>query len=102
MGGRGASSGVSDKGLKYGTELSLLALDGNMMFVRYNFSKSAKVPLETMSSRHNRVYVAINSAGKISAIAFYNKEGKLRRQIDFGHERPILDVFNDLRFFAPV
>lgn len=44
MGGRGASSGASNKGRKYGTEFTSLYQSGNIKFVRYNDSKSAKTP----------------------------------------------------------
>lgn len=42
MGGRGASSGMSDKGKTYGTEYKTLHSDGNIKFVQYNDSASAK------------------------------------------------------------
>ena len=49
MGGRGAASGISDKGKKYGTEFSSLLKVSNVKFVRYNESNNAKDPLETMT-----------------------------------------------------
>ena len=55
MGGRGTSSGVSDKGKPYGTEYTTLLTSGNIKFVRYNDSGSAKTPRETMT--RGRVYV---------------------------------------------
>ena len=48
MGGRGASSGISDKGKKYGSEYTTLYESGNIKFVRYNDAKSAKTPQETI------------------------------------------------------
>ena len=85
MGGRGASSGISHKGDVYGTEFTTLLHFGNIKFVRYRHATSAKIPYETMSAAGNRVYVLINKQDEISSISFYNKEGKLRRQIHFGH-----------------
>lgn len=49
FGGRGGSSGVSVKGERYGTEYSSLLKVGNVRFVRYNGSGSAKPPQETMT-----------------------------------------------------
>jgi hypothetical protein len=85
MGGRGAASGVSVAGYEYGTEYKTLIRVDNIKFVQYQISPSATIPLETMSAGRNRVYVLINKKGVIKSITFYNKEGKLRRQIDFGH-----------------
>ena len=48
MGGRGASSGMSDKKKKYGTEYETLHTDGNIKFVRYK-GGNAKTPMETMT-----------------------------------------------------
>lgn len=47
MGGRGASSGLSDKGKKYGTEYTTIAQFGNVKVVRAN-DGGAKAPMETM------------------------------------------------------
>ena len=85
MGGRGAASGVSSKGNIYGTEYKTLISLDNIKFVQPRNPGSAPVPLETMSAGKSRVYVLINNEGILKAITFYNKEGKLRRQIDFGH-----------------
>ena len=49
MGGRGSSSGMSDKGKRYGTEYTTLYKAGNIKFVRYNDASSAKTPMETMT-----------------------------------------------------
>lgn len=66
MGGRGASSGVSDKGKKYGTEYETLKTDGNIKFVRFKDSGSAKTPQETMTK--GRVYVTVNAKNVLTAI----------------------------------
>lgn len=49
MGGRGASSGISNNGKPYGSEYTTLYQFGNIKFVRYNETKSAKTPMETMT-----------------------------------------------------
>lgn len=83
MGGRGASSGVSDKGKKYGTEYETLLKVGNIKFVKYKDSKSAKTPMETMTK--GRIYVTVNNKGELTAITYYDKEGKRTKQIDLNH-----------------
>lgn len=80
MGGRGASSGISNKGHKYGTEYKTVLKDGNIKFVKYNESKSTKTPMETMTK--GRVYVIVNNKDEISAITYYDNNGKRSRQID--------------------
>lgn len=44
FGGRGASSGLSDKGKKYGSEYKTLYQTGNIKFVSYN-NGSATAPM---------------------------------------------------------
>lgn len=80
MGGRGASSGISDKGKVYGTEYTTLHQAGNIKFVKYNDSKSAKTPLETMTK--NRVYVTVNDKNELKAITYYDDVGKRMKQVD--------------------
>ena len=48
MGGRGASSGISEKGKSYGTEYETLYQSGNIKYVQYN-NGSATAPMETMT-----------------------------------------------------
>lgn len=84
MGGRGASSGISKKGKKYGSEFSTLLKSGNIKFVKYNDSKSAKSPMETMTK--GRVYVTVNSENKLKFITYYDTKGKRTKQIDL--DRP--------------
>ncbi|CDA74275.1 putative uncharacterized protein [Ruminococcus sp. CAG:579] len=83
MGGRGSSSGISDKGKVYGTEYSTLYQSGNIKFVRYNDSTSAKTPMETMTK--GRVYVTINAKDEVSSITYYDNTNKRKRQIDLTH-----------------
>lgn len=46
MGGRGAASGVSDKGRKYGTEYHSVLVKDNIKFIKYKFG-NATAPYET-------------------------------------------------------
>lgn len=45
MGGRGASSGMSEKGKPYGSEFRTLLKAGNVKFVKQNAALNAKDPL---------------------------------------------------------
>lgn len=80
FGGRGASSGISIKGKKYGTEYTTLYKSGNIKFVRYNDSTSAKAPKETMTK--GRIYATIDKNNKIKYINYYDKNGRNKKQID--------------------
>lgn len=84
MGGRGASSGLSNKGKRYGTEYTTLYESGNIKFVRYNDSTSAKTPQETMT--RGRVYATVNNKNKVASISYYDNQNKRRKQIDL--EKP--------------
>ena len=79
IGGRGASSGVSDKGKPYGSEYKTLYQSGNIKFVQSN-SGSAKTPMETMT--HGRVYATVNDRDQVKAITYYDKHNKRYKQID--------------------
>ena len=83
MGGRGASSGVSDKGKPYGSEYTTLYQSGNIKFIKYNGSKSAKAPLETMTK--GRVYAVINEKNEVALITYHDTKNKKDRQIDLTH-----------------
>ena len=80
MGGRGASSGISNKGHKYGTEYHTVLRDENIKFVKNNNAGSTKTPMETMTK--GRVYVTINERNELSAITYYDNSGKRTKQID--------------------
>lgn len=84
FGGRGGSSGVSVKGERYGTEYSSLLKVGNVRFVRYNGSVSAKPPQETMT--RGRVYATVNAQNEVAAITYYDANGKRTKTIDLNHE----------------
>lgn len=89
MGGRGASSGASNKGRKYGTEFTSLYQSGNIKFVRYNDSKSAKTPQETMTS--GRVYVTVDSRNELKAITYYDNRNMRYKQVDISGNPHIID-----------
>lgn len=87
MGGRGASSGLSVKGLKYGTEFKTILQVENIKFVRYNGNSSTS-PMETMSK--DRIYVTVNKENRLKSIVLFNKgEGKRKEQIDLDHQHKI-------------
>ena len=80
MGGRGASSGISVGGKKYGTEFRTIVKSGNIKFVAVN-DGSIRPPMETMTK--GRVYVTIDEErNKIKHITYYDKENKRVKQID--------------------
>ncbi|MDD3243086.1 MAG: hypothetical protein PHD32_05095 [Eubacteriales bacterium] len=82
MGGRGASSGVGDKGKKYGTEYTTLLQSGNIKFVRYN-EGSATAPLETMTK--GRVYVTVTESNLLNKVSYYDTANKRAKTIDLSH-----------------
>lgn len=83
MGGRGAASGTSDKEKKYGTEFSSLHEVSNIKFVRFNESKSAKSPQETITM--GRIYVTINKNDTPVSITYFDNSGKRNKTIDLTH-----------------
>jgi len=80
MGGRGASSGVSHKGRKYGTEYTTILKSGNIKFVKSTESGSTKTPMETMT--RGRVYATVNNQDELTAVTYYDIKGKRTKQID--------------------
>lgn len=89
MGGRGASSGISVSGKKYGTEYTTLHQSGNIKFVRYNDNKSPKAPKETMTS--GRIYVTVDAKDNIRYINYYDKSNKNKKQIDVDSQSHIIN-----------
>jgi hypothetical protein len=83
MGGRGASSGISDKGKIYGTEYTTLFESENIKYVMYNDSESAKTPMETMTK--GRIYVTVNKQGTLKSINYYDDNNKRFKQVDMDH-----------------
>ena len=89
MGGRGSSSGISVSGKKYGTEFTSLLKAGDIKFVRYNDSNSAKTPMETMTK--GRIYVTVNNDNELKAITMYDKNNKRYKQIDLAGNKHMID-----------
>lgn len=83
MGGRGSSSGMSVKGLPYGTEFKSLLTYGNIKFVVYKGGET-KSPMETMTKR--RVYVTLDQQGEPAYITYHDASNKRTKQIDLQHE----------------
>ena len=83
MGGRGASSGVSDSGKKYGTEYRTIRTVGNIKFVTQNNPGSVSAPLETQT--RGRVYATVDKAGRVNTISYYDTEGKRTKSINLLH-----------------
>ena len=71
-------------GKRYGTEYSTLLKSGNIKFVKYNDSNSAKTPIETMTK--GRIYVTVNAKSELKAITYYDNNGKRIKQIDISGE----------------
>lgn len=90
MGGRGASSGISVKGKKYGTEYRTVHKIENIKFVVQNEKKPVKTPMETMTK--NRIYVTIGKDGEPKSITLYDENGKRERQIDLTHNHTVNGV----------
>ncbi|MCM1023841.1 MAG: hypothetical protein NC395_07255 [Prevotella sp.] len=82
MGGRGASSGISDKGRKYGTEYKTLLTDGNIKFVEKTGNTSEDLA-ETMT--RGRVYAEVNAVGKIRRIVYFDTQNKRNKIVELNH-----------------
>lgn len=80
MGGRGASSGISRSGNKYGTEYSTVYQAENIKFIKQNETSSIKTPMETMTK--NRIYVTLGKNNEPKSLTQYSKDGLRRKQID--------------------
>ena len=89
MGGRGAASGLSDKGKPYGSEYTTVYQSGKIKFVRAN-SGAATAPMETMSDE--RIYVTLDYKNEPKFISFHDKEHKRNRQIDLDHTHRVNGV----------
>ena len=64
-------------------------IDEEIKFVKYNDSKLAKTPLETMTK--GRIYVTVNNENKLKSITFYDENGKRNRQIDMSGRPHYID-----------
>lgn len=80
MGGRGASSGMSNDKRKYGTEYRTLLKVGNVKFIKQIDDKPINTPMETMSK--NRIYVTIGKNNAPKAVTFYDNNNKRYKTID--------------------
>lgn len=89
MGGRGASSGLSDTGKQYGSEYRTLAQFGNIKVVKIR-EGSVTAPMETMTS--GRIYATVDKNNDIKHITFYDTENERYKQIDVkGHKHQGLE-----------
>ena len=81
MGGRGASSGISDKGNKYGSQYNTILQDGNIKFVRKN-ERISEPLMETMSK--GRIYVTVGG-NDLLEIIYFDKVNKRFKTIGLDH-----------------
>lgn len=81
MGGRGASSGMSNRGNKYGSQYKTLLQVGNISFVQKNY-RTAETLMETMTK--GRVYVTVGGDDLLQVI-YFDKSLKRSRSIDLSH-----------------
>ena len=81
MGGRGASSGISDKGKPYGSQYQTVLRDGNITFVKAKTDHPESL-FETRT--RGRVYVTVGG-NDILRITYYDTENKRTKQIDLDH-----------------
>lgn len=90
MGGRGSSSGISNKGKKYGTEYHSVYQSGNIKFIKIN-EGNITAPFETMTK--GRVYVTVNNRDKLKSIIYFDKHNKRYKQIDIDHQHKIDNIW---------
>lgn len=81
MGGRGASSGISDKSRKYGSEYKTVLRDGNIKFVTKT-DRTSETLMETMTP--GRVYVTVGGNDLLS-IMYFDSANKRVKSIDLDH-----------------
>lgn len=82
MGGRGASSGISSKGKKYGTQYHTILKNGNIKFVSKN-ERVSETLMETMTK--GRVYVSVGG-NDLLEITYFDKANKRNKTIGLDHE----------------
>lgn len=78
MGGRGASSGISNKGNRYKTQYHTILTDGNIKFVAKN-NRHSEALYETMT--RGRVYVEVGGKDLLR-IYYFDNQNKRSKQID--------------------
>lgn len=82
MGGRGASSGMSEKGNPYGSQYHSPMTVGNVKFVSKN-SRQSESLMETMTK--GRVYAHVEG-DDLKSIVYFDAENKRVKQIDIDHQ----------------
>mgnify|MGYP007046004552 FL=1 len=75
MGGRGTSSGISEKGNKYGSQYHTILEYENIKFVKAN-SRNSESLFETMTD--GRVYVTVGGNDSLK-ITYYDELNKRNR-----------------------
>lgn len=84
MGGRGASSGISKDGNKYGTQYRTVLKDGNIKFVT-KVNRQSETLMETMTK--GRVYVTVGGEDLLKVIYFDNDNKRVKEiNLDHSHE----------------
>ncbi|MFA1014917.1 hypothetical protein [Dubosiella newyorkensis] len=78
MGGRGASSGFSQKGNKYGSQYKPYFTKGNIAFVS-KVSRQSESLMETMTK--GRIYVVAGDR-KLQKIVYFDSDGKRIKEIN--------------------
>ena len=78
MGGRGASSGTSRAGNRYGSQYTTLHSAGNVKFIRKNDRRSEPI-METMTD--GRVYAVVGGE-EIKSVVYFDGDNKRVKQID--------------------
>lgn len=81
MGGRGASSGISAHGSKYGSQYKTLFQSGNIKFVQKN-ARTSESLMETMTK--GRVYVTVGG-NDLRQIIYFDQSMKRNKAIDLSH-----------------
>lgn len=97
MGGRGASSGISEKGNPYGSQYKTVLKSGNIKFVEPQVEKPEPL-LETMT--RGRVYVLLGKKGPKSIIYFDN-EHKRNKRIDLDHFHKGMKPHTQKGYYGP-
>lgn len=81
MGGRGASSGTSRMGNRYGSQYHSLLTVGNVKFVSKN-NRNSETLMETMT--RGRVYAHVEG-DDLKSIVYFDNSGLRSKQIDLDH-----------------
>lgn len=89
FGGRGASSGMSIAGRKYGTEYKTLHVKDSVKYIRYNFSMASKNPFETQAK--DRIYAIVNFQDEVKSIVFFDSNGMESKEIDISGRAHIVN-----------